>query len=122
MRAGVMLFGGEFVQQNWNELEYCVRTGEPAFRAKGLDSVFAALTKHPEQAANFDAAMANITTQHADAVTAAYDFAPFNSLIDVGGGNGTLMIAILKAHSRKRQSVTGRMSSSGQPLKLPAMG
>lgn len=108
MRAGVMLFGGEFVRENWNELEYCLRTGEPAFRAKGLDSVFAALARSPKEAANFDAAMANITSQHAVAVTAAYDFAPFNTMIDVGGGNGTLMIAILKAHSHLRAIVCDR--------------
>src|SRR5262245_4331910 len=31
MRASVMLFTGISIQEGWKELEYCVRTGEPAF-------------------------------------------------------------------------------------------
>ena len=31
-RASVMLFSGISIQDGWKELEYCVRTGQPAFR------------------------------------------------------------------------------------------
>ncbi len=37
MRASVMLFTGPVVFEAWKELEYCVRTGEPAFRKNSPD-------------------------------------------------------------------------------------
>ena len=39
--------------------------------------------------------MAEITRQVAKAVIAAYDFATFSKIVDVGGGNGTLIATIL---------------------------
>src|SRR5262249_51853115 len=36
-RAMVMLFAGGRTQSAWSDLEYCVRTGDPAFRKRGLD-------------------------------------------------------------------------------------
>ncbi len=38
MRASVMLFAGEGIQDSWKELEYCVRTGEPAFHRTSPDA------------------------------------------------------------------------------------
>ena len=42
--------------------------------------------------------MADITRLTSVAVASAYDFTPFRLLVDVGGGNGSLMIGILKAN------------------------
>ena len=73
-RAMVMLFTGERVQNAWGELEYCVRTGEPVFRKRGLDDPFKDPERTPEESANFDAAMADVTRLTSIAVAAAYDF------------------------------------------------
>jgi hypothetical protein len=56
------------------------------------------LAEHPEEAANFDAAMGAFTAQIATAVAAAYDFSGFRRVVDVGGGNGALLVGILRAH------------------------
>ena len=56
-RAMVMLFGGVRIQDAWKELEYCVRTGEPAFRKRGIADPFVEMAKDPEETANFDAAI-----------------------------------------------------------------
>jgi hypothetical protein len=98
MRAMVMFFASEWMQNNWHELEYCVRTGEPVFRKRGLDNPYADPTLRPEELANFDAAMADLTRLAAIAVAAAYDFTPFHTVVDVGGGNGALLIGILHAY------------------------
>jgi SAM-dependent methyltransferase len=99
MRASVMLFAGTRIQDSWKELEYCVRTGEPAFRKDSPDAdPFAQMAQDPEAAANFDKAMATFAPQTAAAVAAAYDFSAFQTLADVGGGNGSLLIGILKAN------------------------
>jgi len=101
-RAMVMLFSGERIQDAWRDLEYCVRTGNPVFRKKGLDDPFRDPARTPEDNANFDAAMADFTRLAAVAVAAAYDFASLRTLVDVGGGSGALLIGILRAHANLR--------------------
>ena len=97
MRAAALLFGG-ITQQAWGDLLYSVETGEPAFRRVfGMDP-FDYMAEHPDEAANFDAAMADFTKHIAIAVAAAYDFSPFRRIVDVGGGNGALLAGILKAN------------------------
>jgi SAM-dependent methyltransferase len=97
-RALVMFFASEWMQNAWHELEYCVRTGEPVFRKRGLDDPFADPALRPEELANFDAAMADFSRLAASAVAATYDFTPFHTVVDVGGGNGALLIGILHAY------------------------
>jgi O-methyltransferase domain/Dimerisation domain len=99
MRASVMLFTGVGIQDSWKELEYCVRTGEPAFRRTSPDAdPFTSMAQDPEAAALFDKAMATFAPQTAAAVAAAYDFSALRTLADVGGGNGSLLLGILKAN------------------------
>jgi SAM-dependent methyltransferase len=103
MQAMVMLFAGPRIQDGWKELEYCVRTGEPAFRRHSPDGdAFDQISRDPEQAAVFDKAMATFAPQTAAAVAAAYDFSKLGQLADVGGGNGALMIGILRANPHLR--------------------
>ena len=107
-RAMVMLFAGDRIQESWRDLEYCVRTGNPVFRKRGLDDPFTDAARTPEESANFDAAMADFTALAAIAVAAAYDFAPIRTIVDVGGGNGALLIGILTAHPHLRGVVFDR--------------
>jgi SAM-dependent methyltransferase len=103
MRASVTLFAGPDIQDGWRELEYCVRTGQPHFRKDRPDAdPFTAMTQNPEAAANFDKAMATFAPQTAAAVAAAYDFSAFGTLMDVGGGNGALLLGILRANPKLR--------------------
>jgi SAM-dependent methyltransferase len=96
-RSMVMLFTGDRIQDAWRDLEYSVQTGEPVFRKRGLDDPFTDQARTPEEAADFDEAMADFTKLAAIAVAAAYDFSPVRKIVDVGGGNGALLIGILKA-------------------------
>jgi hypothetical protein len=106
-RALVLLFAGVGIQDSWKELEYCVRTGQPAFRKHAPDGdAFSSMD--PEQQEVFDAAMATFAPQTAAAIAAAYDFSPFGTVLDVGGGNGALLIGILGAHPRLRGIVFDR--------------
>ena len=101
--AMVRLFAGPRIQDNWRDLEYSVRTGEPAFRKRGIAGPFEA--QDSPDGAIFDAAMANITRLIAVAVAAAYDFTPFRTIVDVGGGNGALLIGLLRANPALRGTV-----------------
>ena len=101
-RAMAMVFAGKRLQEYWKDLEFCVRTGQPAFRLHGVTNIFEDPLRTPEEEANFDAAMADLTRLTSVAVASAYDFTPFRLLVDVGGGNGALMIGILKANPSLR--------------------
>lgn len=101
-RAMVMLFAGNRITEAWKDLEYCVRTGEPAYRRRGITDPFLDPLRTPEEEASFDEAMADFTRHAAVAVAAAFDFTPFRTLVDVGGGNGALMIGILRSNPSLR--------------------
>ncbi len=99
MRDSVMLFSGIGIQDSWKELEYCVRTGEPAFRRTDPDAdPFTQMNQNPEEAELFDRAMATFTSQTSAVVAAQYDFSGFGTVADIGGGNGALLIGILQAN------------------------
>jgi orsellinic acid C2-O-methyltransferase len=98
MKDAVSVFAGEAIQDGWKQLEFCVRTGQPAFKKRDPDAdAFDAMRADPEAEARFDRAMAAFTSQTAVAVASAYDFGGLGSLMDVGGGNGALLIGILRA-------------------------
>lgn len=50
---------------------------------------------HPEERETMNEAMVSLVRQVVDAVVRAYDFSPFQTLIDVGGGYGALLSALL---------------------------
>ena len=56
--------------------------------------------------------MADFTRLAAVAVAAAYDFAPLRTVVDVGGGNGALLIGILRAHPALRGTVLDRPAAT----------
>jgi O-methyltransferase domain/Dimerisation domain len=97
MHAAALLFGG-VTYQAWGDLLHSVETGESAFRRVFGKESFDYMAEHPDEAANFDAAMAGFTKRIASAVADAYDFSPFRHLVDVGGGNGALLAGILRAN------------------------
>jgi hypothetical protein len=101
MRSSVQLFAGVGIQDSWKELEYCIQTGEPAFRRHSPDSdPFVQIAQNPEMAKVFDEAMATFAPVTAAAIAAAYDFSSFGKLVDIGGGNGSLLVGILKANPK----------------------
>jgi len=109
MHASVLLFTGDRLQDSWKEIEYCVRTGQPAFRRDDPDAdPFTQMQADPEGAALFDKAMASFAPQTAAVVAAAYDFSPFATVADVGGGNGALLLGILQKYPALRGLVFDR--------------
>ncbi|MFI1583561.1 methyltransferase [Embleya sp. NPDC020630] len=78
-------------------LEHTVRTGEDAFtRVHGRES-FEYFAEHPDEARLFREAMAFGTIVF-DAVPAALDLPPAATVVDVGGGDGELLLRVLREH------------------------
>ena len=74
-----------------------VQRGGTAFEQVYGDRFFGYLARHPEQEASFQASMSGRAEQEAGDVVAAYDFGGLGRLVDVGGGYGILLGAVLRA-------------------------
>jgi len=93
-----MFKGDAYFFSPFGEILYSIQTGESA-RTKILGmNGFEYLRRNPEVARVFDEAMTNITQLSASAIASAYDFGRWGSLMELGGGNGNLLAAILDAH------------------------
>jgi O-methyltransferase domain/Dimerisation domain len=102
-RSIVLMFGSENFWITWGDLLHCVRTGETAFaHLFGVPGTFDYLADHPDDAALFNAAMTNNSTLTAARIVSSYDFSSARLLVDVGGGRGALIAAILKAYPSLR--------------------
>lgn len=98
LRAQARLLGGPVIRQAIGGLGQSVRTGEPAIpQAYGM-SLWAYLAQHPEQAALFNDHFTTQSERQIPAILEAYVFAGSGTLVDVGGGHGALLSAILSAH------------------------
>jgi O-methyltransferase domain len=71
---------------------------------------FEFLAAHPDLAQVFQAAMSE-RTAFAPGVAAGYDFSAVRTVADIGGGTGTLLAAILRAHPH----CTASCSTSRRP-------
>lgn len=90
--------------QAWSGLLDSVRTGDNAFVAVHGQSTWAHKAQNPEEGTMFDAVMTSMSRQAADSIVPAYDFSRFGTLVDVAGGRGALLAAILGQH-RELQGV-----------------
>ncbi|RWA70133.1 MAG: ubiquinone/menaquinone biosynthesis protein [Mesorhizobium sp.] len=79
----------------FEQLLHSVRTGKPAFDKVFGSPRFDWLSAHPEQAALFQRAMVALSQGGNEAVADAYDFGRYTRVVDVGGGHGQLLSAIL---------------------------
>lgn len=84
--------------QAYTGLEDSIRTGETAFRTVHGEAVWEYRAKHPAEQEAFDAAMTAMSQTMSDAVVNAYDFSRFDTVVDVGGGRGRLLIDVLSRY------------------------
>lgn len=79
----------------WGNLMYSIKTGHIAFdQIEGM-SVWKYYEMHPDEGVNFMKAMSELTGAVIQHVLPEYDFTNFQSIVDVGGGNGALLMAVL---------------------------
>ena len=84
-------------REHWSRLLQVVQTGQPSLPALRNKSAFEYLADEPELAAIFNNAMTSGSEFAIPAVVAAYEFASYPTIIDVGGGLGRLLSAVLEA-------------------------
>jgi O-methyltransferase domain/Dimerisation domain len=96
MRAWATMIGEDWHWRMWGELLYSVRTGKPAFDLVHGMRPFEYFPRNPDSARIFDEAMTGLSASEVGAILGAYDFSKYKKIIDVAGGNGSLIIPLLK--------------------------
>jgi O-methyltransferase domain/Dimerisation domain len=82
----------------WSNGLHSLRTGEIAFDAAAGMSVWDYYAQHPEEGQAFSQSMTSMGTSIAQAVAQTYDFSEFNTIVDIGGAQGSLISAIVRSH------------------------
>ncbi|KUL38709.1 methyltransferase [Streptomyces sp. NRRL F-4489] len=98
LHAVLQLFSDPMMLRAWERLDDSVRTGEPAFDTVHGTDFFGYLAERPALSERFNAAMSQGSAHTAELLPAAYPFDRFRTVADIGGGDGTLLAGILRAH------------------------
>jgi hypothetical protein len=102
IRALAILAGSPFFRGSTGELEAAVLSGRSGFEHLFGTTLFEYFGAHPEVAAIAHAGMTSGSAIDSPALVAAYDFSRFERIVDVGGGRGALLHAILAVNPKLR--------------------
>lgn len=109
MRDIASLYGEPWLWQAYGQLQHSVRTGAAAFEQAHGETFYSYLQHHADAAAAFQRAMSGFTACEVQAIAAACErcgaLADTRSVVDVGGGHGALLAALLQRHTRLRGAV-----------------
>jgi hypothetical protein len=98
LRAGMCM-----VNTAWwaavGDLGHSIKTGETAFKLRHEEGFFGYLKQAPEHQLRFDAGMASNSRSGDEAIARAYDFSRAATVMDIGGGRGGLIGAIVALHA-----------------------
>jgi hypothetical protein len=100
MHAAALMWGEKFQEDAWAQLLHGIKTSEiPFLKAHGVPP-FEYLEKHPEALKIFGEAMTSVSSTENPAIAAGYKFSGIQTLVDVGGGHGSLLSTILKVNPK----------------------
>ncbi len=102
LRATAMVELGQEHFPAWGNVMHSVKTGEIAFDNLFKQPVWEYYAQNPEDAANFNVSMTGFSGMVTLTVLASYDFSGVNKIVDVAGGVGFLISAVLKAYPQMR--------------------
>ncbi len=98
LRAWAIMWGEEWMWRPWGEILHTVVTGENSFDRIFGAGFFEYLSKNTEASEIFNTSMTARSESEVAAVLAVYSFVGASKIVDVGGGEGTLIAAILKSY------------------------
>lgn len=101
LRSMALRMGGPWYRA-YGALPYSVATGQNAFRHVYGKSLFEYLEEHPDEGEMFNQGMTSYTRKAIPTILAAYDFSWAQTIVDVAGGQGLLLSAILQANPTTR--------------------
>lgn len=102
MRDAAVFFASHHAQRPWEQAEYSLKTGKPAFHLMYNGSPWEWYATHADDAAEFNAAMTALSGTLHRAAAEAYDFRGIGTIMDIGGGHGSLLAQILARNPSMR--------------------
>lgn len=96
-RSLARMAGAEFYR-SWGDLLFSVQTGDAAFDKVFGIPFFRYMSRNPDRWRIYDDAMTGVHGPETSPVLDAYDFSSFETVVDVGGGNGMTLAALLRRH------------------------
>jgi len=102
LRNAVLFWGGEHVLKSAAALGHSVKTGESSFARVFGESFWDRMRRLPDENEMFNRALADLRSDEHQQIAGAYDWTGVNTVVDVGGGAGSLLAAILEKHEGTR--------------------
>ncbi|WP_224995800.1 acetylserotonin O-methyltransferase [Cesiribacter sp. SM1] len=97
--GGILEMANDRLYPFWGNLEEGLKTGKPQNEAKTTDRpIFEAIYAQPQSLELFLNGMAGAQACNFVALANRFDFAPYNSLCDIGGANGLLSVSVARQH------------------------
>jgi hypothetical protein len=105
LREAALVQGALGHWQSWGQLPEAVRTGETGAELALGEDMFEYLEKNPAEAALFSKAMSNMTNLVVEDTVNLLDLGEATNVVDLGGADGALVIALMRAHPQIRGRV-----------------
>jgi DNA-binding transcriptional ArsR family regulator len=122
LRDWCRYLGADWHWELWADLDSCVRDGRTAYERRLGTDFFGWFGSHPAEAQVFDDAMTSFSALVDGPVAAACDVSGVRSVVDIGGGSGALLAALLGANPNlhgtvfDQADVVERAQMPGGPL------
>jgi len=102
LRNAALFWGGKHLLQSAIELGHSVKTGEASFVHVFKESFWEQMQRLPDQHEMFNRALSDLRSDEHRDIAGAYDWSGVDTVVDVGGGIGSLLAAVLEKHDVKR--------------------
>ena len=117
------IFLNDYFADMWSHLDDALAGERTAFEVLKGAPFFEWLAQHPDEARRFDRMMLEVHGPETPAIAAAYDFSAFEHVVDIGGGNGSLLSAVLASYPKLRgtlfdlpEAIAAAKRGEGGPL------
>jgi hypothetical protein len=123
VRAAVLLWGHPINLSTFGALLHSARTGERAFDHVFGAGVFEYLEANPEANETYNEGMTALAAIGQGIAARSYDYAEIRTLVDVGGGHGSILAAVLAENPQLRGVLFDQPHVvAGAPVQLQQAG
>ena len=96
-----VVFWSDLLADDWSHLTGCVRTGNPAYQVRD-PAIPSRWSQDPEAGSVFRAVMGTAPAEDYAPIAEAWDFSRAKVVADLGGGGGSLLLAVLRLNPHLR--------------------